>query len=103
MDKWAPSSTRAWGVRPPYPWHMHWGCTTHSVDTRGAPHIHMPRICVGPPSRKGGRHIRGAPLRGALWVYISVEHHFEVRHGYVVPTTIKVPFSPTSHSKPPPR
>jgi hypothetical protein len=91
MDKWAPLSTRAWGVRPPYPWRMHWGCAMHSVDTRGAPHIHAPRICVGLPSGKGGRHIRGVPLRGAPWVYISMEHHFEVRHGYVVPTTIKVP------------
>jgi hypothetical protein len=70
MDKWYPLSTKAWGVRPPYLWRMHWGCAMHSVDTRGAPHIHAPRICVGPPSRKGGRHIRGAPLRGAPRVYI---------------------------------
>jgi hypothetical protein len=24
-DEWAPPSTRAWGVRPPYPWRMIWG------------------------------------------------------------------------------
>jgi hypothetical protein len=54
---------------------------------------------VGPPSGKGGRHIRGAPQSGAPRLYISVEHHSEVRHGYVVPTTIKVPLPPTSHFK----
>jgi hypothetical protein len=101
-DKWAPPSTRAWGVRPPYLWRMHLWCATHSVDNRGAPHIHAPRIRVGPPSGKGGRHIRGACICVAPRLYVSVEHHFEVRHGYVVPTTIKVPSplppTPSPHS-----
>jgi hypothetical protein len=101
-DKWAPPSTRVWGVRPPYPWRMHLGYATHSVVNRGAPHIQAPRIWVGPPSGKGGRHIRGAPQNGAPRLYVSVEHYFEVRHGYVVPTTIKVPSplppTPSPHS-----